>query len=171
MIEAMKDIVCFVTTFVCFLYGTRIAWGSGKKCQFNQKPEARFESLLRSIPSASLIYFFGFLIVFSYVFNSFMAKTVFSVTSAVLLAITVASMAMPELKRKPVIEVLIPTELVDGLTCRMTNQELDTALADGLVAKFKRSDGWALVGKDPMREMNKNVVYAGVERRRFVWSV
>jgi hypothetical protein len=171
MFEALKDIVCFATTFVCFLCGTRIAWASGKKCQFNQKPEARFESLLRSIPSASIIYFFGFLIVFSYVFNGFMSKTVFSITSAFLLAITVVSMAMPELKRKPVIEVLIPTELVDGLACRMTKQELNTALADGLVVKFKRSDGWALVGKDPMREMKKKAVYTGVERRQFAWSV
>lgn len=171
MFEAMKDVVCFVTVFVCFLYGSRIAWGSGKKCQFNLKPEARFEFLVRSIPSASAIYFFGFLIVFSYVFSGFATKAVFSITSAVLLAITVVSMAMPELKRKPVVEVLIPVELVDGLACRMTKQELNMALADGHVARFKRSDGWVVVGKDPLREMNKETLYTGVERRQFAWSV
>ena len=101
MFDALKDIMCFVTTFVCFLYGTRIAWVCGQKCQFSEKTEIRYQSLFSNIPAAAMLYFFGFLIAFSYCFDTFLAKFVFSVTSAVLLSHLVVSMAMPELRRKP----------------------------------------------------------------------
>lgn len=166
MFDALKDVICFVTASVSFLYGTRIAWFCGKKCQFSEKPEVCYHSLLCSIPAATLVYFFGFLVAFSYLSNSFLARVIFSLTSAVLLSNMVVSMAMPELKRKPSIDNRILVELVDGNICRMTKQALNTALDNGRVARFKRSDGWAEVGRDAMRKMKTQAAYRGEERRQ-----
>ena len=170
MFDALKDIMCFVTAFVCFLYGTRIAWVCGKKCQFSQKPEIRYQSLFSNIPAAAIFYFFGFLIAFSYAFDVFLAKLVFSVTSAVLLSNLVVSIAMPELKRKPTPELRILAELVDGNLCKMSGQELNTALDNGRVVRFQRSDGWVQVGRDPLREIHRKSGYTGVERRQFAMN-
>jgi hypothetical protein len=167
MFDALKDIMCFVTAFVCFLYGTRIAWVCGKKCQFSQKPEIRYQSLFSNIPAAAMIYFFGFLIAFSYCFDAFLAKLVFSVTSAVLLSNLVVSMAMPELRRKPSIEIRVLAELADGNLCKMSRQELNTALDNGHIVRFQRSDGWVQVGRDPLRKMHRKSASIGVERRLF----
>ena len=38
MIEILCGLISFVTATVSFLYGTRIAWVSGKKCNFKRKP-------------------------------------------------------------------------------------------------------------------------------------
>ena len=101
MFEAMKGLFCFVTAAVSFIYGTRVAWVCGKKCQFREKAETRRELLLESLPAAVIIYFFGFEIVFSLVLDGFVSVTVFALTSAIILANIVVSMGMPELKRKP----------------------------------------------------------------------
>jgi hypothetical protein len=170
MFEALKDIMCFVTAFVCFLYGTRVAWVCGKKCQFNQTTEIRYQSLFSNIPVATILYFFGFFVVFSYFLDAFLAKLVFSVTSGLLLSNMVVSMAMPELKRKPSSEIRILVELTDGNICRMTKLELNTALENGSIARFQRSDGWVQVGRDPLRQMNRKSFYNGVERRQFAMS-
>jgi hypothetical protein len=168
MFDALKDIMCFVTTFVCFLYATRIAWVCGKKCQFNEKSETRYQSLFSNIPAATMIYFFGFFIVFGYGFDGFLVRFIFSLTSAVLIANMMVSMAMPELKRKPVPDLRILVELTDGNICRMSKQELNTALEKDRVSRFQRSDGWVQVGRDPLREMNSDSAYRGMERRQFV---
>ena len=78
-----------------------------------------------------MIFFFGFLIAFSHCFDAFLAKLVFSVTSAVLLSNLVVSMPMPELRRKPSIEIRVLAELADGNLCKMSRQELNTALDNG----------------------------------------
>ena len=101
MFDALKGIACFVTAVVSFLYGTRIAWACGKKCQFNEKPENRFHALSESIPAAAVVYFFGFVILFNLFIDGFLAILVSALTSSILLSGFVVSMTMPELKRKP----------------------------------------------------------------------
>ena len=165
MFEALKDIACFVTVFVSLLYGTRVAWGCGKKCQFSEKPENKIQSLLESIPAATFIYFFGFLIIFSYSVSGYLSRAVCSLTSALVLSSMVVSMTMPELKYKSPTEDLVLAELTDGSACRMAKKAFNVFLANGKVAKFKRSDGWVFVGKDRLRDMNSGTIYTGVERR------
>ena len=46
---------------------------------------------------------------------------------------------------------LIKVELQDGTICRMAPKALDLFLATGQVVKFERSNGWAVIGKDPIR--------------------
>ena len=101
MFEALREIFCFVTAAVSFIYGTRVAWFCGKKCPFREKPAARKELLMESVPAAIFIYFFGFVIVFNFAFDGFVTISVFSLISAIVLTNLVVSMAMPELKRKP----------------------------------------------------------------------
>ena len=101
MFNAVSGIFCFVTATVSLIYGTRIAWVSGKKCTFNENPEDKKLLLSGSIPAATAVYFFGFLIVFGYFFDGFLLVFVFSLTNAILLSHLVVTMAMPEMKRKP----------------------------------------------------------------------
>jgi hypothetical protein len=101
MFEALRGIACFVTVTVSLIYGTRIAWVCGKKCNFKEKPEDKKHTLLESIPAAAVVYIFGFLIVFSLFLDGFLTILISSLTSAILLSGFVVSMAMPELKRKP----------------------------------------------------------------------
>ncbi len=101
MFDALSGIACFVTATVSLLYGTRIAWVCGKKCNFKEKPEDKIHAIFESIPTATAVYFFGFLIIFSLCINGLLTIVVSSLTSAILLSGFVVSMAMPELKRKP----------------------------------------------------------------------
>ena len=165
MFEALKDIACFVTAFVSFLYGSRIAWGCGTKCQFSEEPEDRIKSLRRSLPAAAFIYFIGFVILSSYLASGYFTRFVFSVTSAVILSHLVTSMAMPELRRKAPVEGLVLAELTDGSASRIAKKAFNVLLSNGKVVKFKRSDGWVLVGRDRLRDMHNDARYVGVERR------
>jgi hypothetical protein len=101
MFEALRGITCFVTVSVSLLYGTRIAWVCGKKCQFKELPENKKQALAESIPAAAIVYFFGFLIIFSSCIDGFVTIAASALTSSILLSGFVVSMAMPELKRKP----------------------------------------------------------------------
>ncbi len=60
---------------------------------------------------------------------------------------------------------LIKVEMNDGTMCQMAPRALDMFLARGEIARFKRSDGWAVVGVDPLRKPKNNVDYGGPERR------
>lgn len=100
MFEALSGFFCFVTASVSLLYGTRIAWVCGKKCNFNEDPSNKKLLLSGSIPSATAVYFFGFVLVFSYFINGFVVILLCSITSAILLSHMVVTVAMPELKRK-----------------------------------------------------------------------
>ncbi|MGK2907656.1 MAG: hypothetical protein ACSLFH_15135 [Desulfuromonadales bacterium] len=105
MFEALIGIFGFVTATVSFLYGTRIAWVCGKKCHFKEDPENKKLLLSESLPSASAVYFFGFVIVFSLFFDGFLTVFVSSLTSAILLSHMIVTMAMPEMRRKPSAEM------------------------------------------------------------------
>ena len=80
-------------------------------------------------------------------------------------------MAMPELRRKPSIEIRVLAELADGNLCKMSRQELNTALDNGHIVRFQRSDGWVQVGRDLLRKMHRKSAYIGVERRLFALNL
>jgi len=60
---------------------------------------------------------------------------------------------------------LIEVELSDGTLCRMAPKALDMFLARDEVSRFKRSDGWAVVGVDHLRDPKKRHAFDGAERR------
>ena len=60
----------------------------------------------------------------------------------------------------------IQVELTDGTLCRVVPKGLNLLLNRELVKRFKRSSGWAVVGRDPIRYTGKVNVYKGMERRK-----
>jgi hypothetical protein len=42
---------------------------------------------------------------------------------------------------------------------------LETLIASGAIAKFRRTSGWVQVGVDPVRAPRPNVPYSGPDRR------
>jgi len=62
-------------------------------------------------------------------------------------------------------ELLIRVELKDGTICRMAIKAFNIFLAHGKIARFERSDGWVVVGRDPLRNMDDVDEYPGPERR------
>ena len=101
MFEMVSEMFCFVTATVSFLYGTRILWACGKKCNFVVAPAEKKQSLKATIPGGVVVYSFGFLIVFTEVLSGTLTIVMTSLVSALLLSHFVISMAMPELKRNP----------------------------------------------------------------------
>jgi hypothetical protein len=63
---------------------------------------------------------------------------------------------------------LILVELKDGSTYRMAKTALKVFLTREEVKRFKRSDGWFVVGKDQLREPKYDSTYTGTERREVV---
>ena len=57
-------------------------------------------------------------------------------------------------------------ELKDGSVCQMANKSFNIFLSLGKVAKFKRSDGWIVVGEAQMRDLEKTNDYPLVANRR-----
>ena len=60
---------------------------------------------------------------------------------------------------------LIKVEMKGGTLCRMAPRAFDMFLARNEVSRFKRSDGWAVVGVDPLRTPKKSHAFDGAERR------
>ena len=75
---------------------------------------------------------------------------------------------MPELKYKPMSRPLIYAELIDGSLCHLAQEALDILLKQDRIARFKRAEGWVLVGEDPLRDMLKSQSYSGTERREVI---
>ncbi len=101
MLESFGIVIALVTVSVCFLYGTRMAWHYGKKCDYQENPETKKQIIIGIFPAVTAINFFGFVAVFSLFANGFWTITLYALISAVLLSCMVVSMAIPELKRKP----------------------------------------------------------------------
>ncbi len=59
----------------------------------------------------------------------------------------------------------IQVELIDGTICRVVPKGLNLLLNRELVKRFRRSSGWAVIGKDPIRYPNNKREYNGLERR------
>ena len=101
MTNAFSGMICFVIIAISLLYGTRIAWACGKNCKLTEAAENKKQAIFNSIPAATLVYFLGFLIVFNLFLSGFSTVFLSSLTSALLLAVFVVSMTMPELRRTP----------------------------------------------------------------------
>jgi hypothetical protein len=62
--------------------------------------------------------------------------------------------------------MLIPVFLVDDVECQeVPNYLLDRLIAMGRVRSFRRSSGWVVIGRDPIRKPSWEF-YNGPERRR-----
>ena len=59
----------------------------------------------------------------------------------------------------------IQVELIDGTYCRVVPKGLNLLLNRELVKRFRRSSGWAVVGRDPIRYSKNQASYDGPERR------
>jgi hypothetical protein len=109
MVVALSDIILFVTSFVCFLYGTIIARSCGKSCNSRHTPGERIEKIFEFIPLSILIYFFGFVITSKYFFmfilrselKEFEVLSIIAVSliNALLASGTMAWLAMPKRRR------------------------------------------------------------------------
>ena len=60
----------------------------------------------------------------------------------------------------------VNVELKDGSVCLMTKNSLNVFLSLDGVAKFKRKNGWVVVGKDQLRDLEKNNDYPNYAERR-----
>ena len=101
MFDMVSGMFCFVTAAVSFLYGTRICWVCGKKCNFGVDPAEKKKILKENMPGGFAVYSFGFIVVFSVVLDGPITIAITSLTSAFLLSHFVISMAMPALKYNP----------------------------------------------------------------------
>jgi hypothetical protein len=57
-------------------------------------------------------------------------------------------------------------ELQDGSVCHMAKKSFHVFLSLGRVVKFERADGWAVVGEDAMRDLEKVNDYPDFANRR-----
>ena len=60
----------------------------------------------------------------------------------------------------------INVELKDGSVCLMAKKAFNVFLSLDKVAKFKRSNGWIVVGEGPLRDLGKDSDYALFAERR-----
>lgn len=62
--------------------------------------------------------------------------------------------------------VQVNVELKDGSVCQMARQAFNVFLSLDRVVKFKRADGWVVVGEGQMRDLGKANDYPQVAERR-----
>ncbi|MGW8311759.1 MAG: GSU3473 family protein [Desulfuromonadales bacterium] len=60
----------------------------------------------------------------------------------------------------------INVELNDGSVCLMAEKSFNIFLSLGKVTKFKRTEGWVVVGKDQLRDLSKINDYPVYAERR-----
>ena len=60
----------------------------------------------------------------------------------------------------------INVELKDGSVCLMGKKSLNFFLSQDGGAKFKRTNGWVIVGEDQLRDLEKNSDYPHYAERR-----
>ena len=101
MYDMLAGLICFVTMSVSLIFGTRITWHYGKKCQFWETVEDRKHILRGIFPVAVLIYSLGFISLFSLLFEGFGTILLYAFISAVVLTVMMFSIAMPEMTRRP----------------------------------------------------------------------
>ena len=59
----------------------------------------------------------------------------------------------------------IEVEFKNGRCCRVPPEVLESLLTRKEIVRFKRADGWAIVGRALLRDRNKKEVYSIPERR------
>ena len=62
----------------------------------------------------------------------------------------------------------VDVELKDGSVCQMAKQAFNVFLSLEKVVRFRRSDGWIVVGKGPLRDLEKDNDYPAIADRRAV---
>ena len=60
----------------------------------------------------------------------------------------------------------VNVELTDGSVCQMAKKAFNVFLSLERVARFERANGWVVVGKDMMRDLEKINDYPPVADRR-----
>jgi hypothetical protein len=60
----------------------------------------------------------------------------------------------------------VDVELKDGAVCQMAKQAFNVFLSLEKVVRFRRSDGWIVVGTDPLRDLEKDNNYPPLADRR-----
>ena len=60
---------------------------------------------------------------------------------------------------------LVAVELNDGTVCQIAHEALELLLTHNEITKIKRSNGWAVVGQDQLRNEGKGFVFSIPERR------
>jgi hypothetical protein len=60
---------------------------------------------------------------------------------------------------------LVTVELNDRTVCQVAHEALELLLTHNEITKIKRSNGWAVVGQDPLRNKGKEFVFSIPERR------
>ena len=60
----------------------------------------------------------------------------------------------------------VDVELKDGAVCQMAKHAFNVFLSLNRVVRFKRSDGWIVVGTDPLRDLEKDDDYPAIADRR-----
>ena len=60
---------------------------------------------------------------------------------------------------------LVTVELNGGTVCQIAHEALELLLTHNEITKIKRSNGWAVVGQNPLRNEGKGVVISIPERR------
>ena len=63
---------------------------------------------------------------------------------------------------------LIPVVFQNGHFSHVPPRELDQLIAEERIIGFRRRDGWAILGEDPVRDPRHSHSYQGPERRRSV---
>lgn len=62
----------------------------------------------------------------------------------------------------------VNVELKDGAVCMMAKKAFNVFLALDTVVRFKREDGWAVIGQTELRDLAKNNNYPSAANRRAV---
>ena len=62
-------------------------------------------------------------------------------------------------------DCFIPVEFTDGSHGKMVPAALDLCLRQNRIRSFRRSDGWVVIGLDPLRGTGSLVAYEGPDRR------
>lgn len=51
--------------------------------------------------------------------------------------------------------MIIPVKYSDGTMDRVQSMLLDTLILSGVITRFKRANGWVVIGEDPIRKRGK----------------
>ena len=86
MIEALTEIVCFVTVSVSFIYGTLLGLFSGEKFYYKRKYRVDSQLLRTSYPLCLAMFCFGFVIIYSHFFKDKETIFITALASALVLA-------------------------------------------------------------------------------------
>jgi ABC-type dipeptide/oligopeptide/nickel transport system permease subunit len=86
MIEALGEIVCFVTASVCFIYGTLLGLFSGEKFYYKRKYKVDSRILRTSYPLCLAIFCFGFMITYIHFFKDHITILIAALASALVLS-------------------------------------------------------------------------------------